>query len=299
MRAQSARLFTPCVKFMAAPRRTRSKPKKSSRLRTFLVRGLQLLVLILLLDAAYLWWLMPDWAELAKGPVPKSAFIAEYEAQRAEDAKLPKLRWTPVPLSAISKNMRRAVVVAEDSRFYEHEGFDVAALQDAWEYNLERRKFAIGGSTLSQQLAKNLFLTPSRNPLRKWHEIWLTLIMERQLSKRRILELYLNVAEFGPGIYGVEAASRKYWGISASQLGVDQSVELAATLPGPKKHNPATRTKFFLNKAKRIGGHMRVGVVAPAAPVKERAPVVEAAPLPDATPAPEPAAPELIQQVGH
>jgi monofunctional biosynthetic peptidoglycan transglycosylase len=202
-----------------------------------------------------------------------------------------------VPLNAISKPMRRAVIVAEDSRFYEHEGFDVDALQDAWEYNLEHRKLGFGGSTLSQQLAKNLFLTPSRNPLRKWHEVWLTLIMEQQISKRRILELYLNVAEFGPGIYGVEAASRKYWGISARQLGVDQAVELAASLPGPKSHNPATRTKFFKNKVRKISRHMRAGVVAPPAPVKEQAPVVEAAPAPDAAPAPELAAPESTQQV--
>jgi monofunctional biosynthetic peptidoglycan transglycosylase len=280
------------VKFMALFRRRKSSPKKSSLFK----RGFMLLLLALLLDAAYLWWLMPDWDELAKGATPKSAFIEEYEEQRAEDDKLPKLRWKPVPLSSISKSMRRAVIVAEDSRFYEHEGVDVAALQDAWEYNLEHHKLGFGGSTLSQQLAKNLFLTPSRNPLRKWHEVWLTLIMEQQLSKRRILELYLNVAEFGPGIYGVEAASRKYWGISASQLGVDQAVELAATLPGPKSHNPSTRTKFFKNKVKKIKRHMRAGVVTPPAPAKEQAPVVEAAPVPDSAPVPEPTpAPEPIQ----
>ncbi|MDZ4261125.1 MAG: monofunctional biosynthetic peptidoglycan transglycosylase [Pseudomonadota bacterium] len=269
---------------MSRRRRAPTKTKKTSLLWRLLKRSVQLLLLILLLDAAYLWWLMPDWDKLAKGPVPKSAFIKEYEAQRSDNTKLPKLRWQPVALSAIAKPMRRAVVVAEDSRFYEHEGFDVAALQDAWEYNLERRKFAIGGSTLSQQLAKNLFLTPSRNPLRKWHEVWLTAIMERQLSKRRILELYLNVAEFGPGIYGVEAASRKYWGISARQLSTGQAIELAATLPGPKKHNPATRTKFFNNKVKKIGRHMRVGAVAAPVltPAKEvvtgTAPVAESAP---------------------
>ncbi len=280
---------------MSRRRRAPTKTQKTSLLWRIVKRSVQLLLLILLLDAAYLWWLMPDWDELAKGPgpAPKSAFIKEYEAQRADDATLPRLRWQPVPLSNIAKSMRRAVIVAEDSRFYEHEGFDVAALQDAWEYNLERHKFAIGGSTLSQQLAKNLFLTPSRNPLRKWHEVWLTAIMEQQLSKRRILELYLNVAEFGPGIYGVEAASRKYWGIAASQLSNQQAIELAATLPGPKKHNPATRTKFFKNKVKKIGRHLRVGAVAAPAPVKEQTPVTEAAPEPE--PAPEPA-PEAVQE---
>ncbi len=183
------------------------------------------------------------------------------------------------------------MVVAEDSRFYEHEGFDVAALQDAWEYNLERHKMVIGGSTLSQQLAKNLFLTPSRNPLRKWHEVWMTAIMEQQLNKRRILELYLNVAEFGPGIYGIEAASRKYWGISARQLSTQQAIELAATLPGPKKHNPATRTRFFNNKVKKIGRHMRVGAVSPVAPVKEV--VTDTAPIAESAPEPEPASEQI------
>ncbi len=272
---------------MSRRRRASTKTKKTSLLWRLVKRSVQLLLLILLLDVVYLWWLMPNWDELAKGPVPKSAFIKEYEAQRADNTKLPKLRWQPVPLSSIAKPMRRAVVVAEDGRFYEHEGFDVAALQDAWEYNLERHKFAIGGSTLSQQLAKNLFLTPSRNPLRKWHEVWLTAIMEQQLNKHRILELYLNVAEFGPGIYGVEAASRKYWGISARQLSTQQAIELAATLPGPKKHNPATRTRFFNNKVKKIGRHMRVGVVAPPALVKEQAPVIETAPEPEPAPTPE------------
>lgn len=266
-----------------------AKTRKADLLWRLVKRGVQFLLLILLLDAAYLWWLMPDWDKLANGPVPKSAFIKEYEAQRDDDAELPKLRWQPVPLSAIAKPMRRAVIIAEDGRFYEHEGFDVTALQEAWEHNIERRKMAIGGSTLSQQLAKNLFLTPSRNPLRKWHEVWLTAIMEQQLSKRRILELYLNVAEFGPGIYGVEAASRRYWGIAASRLNTQQAIELAATLPGPKRNNPTTRTKFFLNKVKKIRRHMRVVAVTPTLPATAQPPVVETAPTPEPETAPEPA----------
>ncbi|TPW15656.1 MAG: monofunctional biosynthetic peptidoglycan transglycosylase [Halothiobacillaceae bacterium] len=201
---------------------------------------------------------MPRWAELAQGSIPKSAFIVAYEAQRAESGTLPKLYWKPVPLAAIAKPLRRAVVVAEDSRFYEHSGLDLEAMEQAWRYNLRRHTLAFGGSTLSQQLAKNLFLTPSRNPLRKWHELWLTLIMEQQLSKQRILELYLNVVEFGPGLYGVEAASRHYWGVAASQLTLHQAIELAATLPGPKIHNPTTRTRFFLHKVSKIRRHMRV-----------------------------------------
>ena len=234
-------------------------PKKRTRFKTFLRRGALLVLLFLLLDSLYLLWLMPDWEKLAQGPVPKSAFMERYEELRKENPKMPSLRWRPVPLSAISQHMRRAVVVAEDSRFYEHSGIDLAALQEVWDYNLEHGRAAFGGSTLSQQLVKNLFLSPSRNPLRKWHELWLTLTMEQKLSKHRILELYLNVAEFGPGIYGVEAASRRYWGISAGALSIAQAIELAATLPSPKENNPATRTRFFLNKVKKIRRHMGLG----------------------------------------
>jgi monofunctional biosynthetic peptidoglycan transglycosylase len=251
------------LRFMKVPsffrRQPSTPPENRSRFKTFLRRGALLLLLFLLLDGLYLLWLMPDWGKLAKGPVPKSAFMLRYEELRTENPKLPQLRWNPVPLSAISQHVRRAVVVAEDSRFYEHPGIDLTALQEVWDYNLEHGRAAFGGSTLSQQLVKNLFLSPSRNPLRKWHELWLTLIMEQQLSKRRILELYLNVAEFGPGIYGVEAASRRYWGISAGALSIAQAIELAATLPSPKENNPATRTRFFLNKVKKIRRHMGLG----------------------------------------
>ncbi len=111
---------------------------------------------------------------------------------------------------------------------------------------------AYGGSTISQQTAKNLFLSASRNPLRKWHELLLTLGMEYHLSKDRILELYLNIAEFGPGIYGVEAAARHYWGVPAQHLTRSQAAQIAATLPSPKKHNPATRSARFLAHTNKI-----------------------------------------------
>ncbi len=148
--------------------------------------------------------------------------------------------------------MIRAVIAAEDSRFYEHDGVDFDALKDAMEYNLSEQRMAYGASTISQQTVKNVFLSPSRNPLRKWHELLLTLGMERNLTKKRILEHYLNLAEFGKGIYGVDAAARYYWGIPASRLSSRQAIELAATLPSPVKNNPRTRTKSFQNRVKRI-----------------------------------------------
>lgn len=213
-------------------------------------------LLVVALDGLYLAAIWPDWKQYAKGSVPKSKFIADYEEQRADDSTLPALRWQPLPLKQIPSSMIRAVLAAEDSRFYQHGGIDVEALKDAMEYNWEHKRFVFGASTISQQTAKNMFLSPSRNPLRKLHELLLTYAMENQLSKRRILELYLNVAEFGRGVYGVDAAARKYWGISAAQLSYAQCIELAATLPAPSNHNPATRTKFFLKHRNKIQHHL-------------------------------------------
>jgi len=124
-------------------------------------------------------------------------------------------------------------------------------------YNLDRGRLVYGGSTISQQTAKNLFLSPSRNPLRKWHELVLTLAMEHYLSKRRIMEYYLNVAQFGHGLFGVDAAARRYWGIPASRLSRRQAIELAASLPSPATTNPSARTKTFLNRVNKISRHFR------------------------------------------
>jgi monofunctional biosynthetic peptidoglycan transglycosylase len=148
------------------------------------------------------------------------------------------------------------VVVAEDSRFYQHKGFDQQAIRDAIEYNLSKGRIVYGASTISQQTVKNFFLTTSRNPLRKLHEAILTYAMEKNVGKQRILEIYLNISEFGRGIYGVEAACRHYFGKSVSEISVEEAVELAATLPAPVKHNPDTRTDFFLRHKTKIKNHI-------------------------------------------
>jgi len=208
-------------------------------------------------DAIYLFVIWPDWEALARGATPKSNFIKAYQERAAEDRKLPRLKWKPVPLSSISPPMRRVVIISEDTRFYSHDGIDPEAIRDAIEYNWEKGKVVFGASTISQQTVKNLFLSSSRDPLRKWHELVLTLTMEQKLRKRRILELYLNVAEFGPGIYGVEAAALHYWGISAAELSPDQAVSLAACLPSPRLHNPRTQTRAYQQRRLRIERHMR------------------------------------------
>ena len=148
--------------------------------------------------------------------------------------------------------MTRALIVAEDANFYWHSGFDIEAFWSAMQHNFEQKRFVYGGSTISQQTVKNLFFTPSRNPLRKWHELVFTIAMERHLPKRRIIELYLNVVEFGRGVYGVEAAARHYWGISAAQLSRHLAIQLAASLPAPVSHNPHTRTSFFKRRVRKI-----------------------------------------------
>jgi len=210
-----------------------------------------ILLLLAIADSIYLVGIWPDWNAYTNGPVEKSSFIQQYLAERKQH-NWPRLKWTPVSINRISKNMTRALIVAEDANFYWHGGIDFEAFQAAMEHNLEERRFIYGGSTISQQAVKNLFLTSSRNPLRKWHELILTIAMERNLSKKRILGLYLNVVEFGRGIYGVEAAARHYWGISAAQLSRSQAIQLAASLPAPTSHNPSTRTSFFKRRVRKI-----------------------------------------------
>ena len=214
------------------------------------------LAALLLIELGYVWGLMPDWDQFIHGPIQKSSIIQQYEYNQTQHKDWPTLRWHPVPLFMIPKHMLRAAVVAEDSRFYQHEGFDQQAIREAIEYNLSRGRVVYGASTISQQTVKNFFLTTSRNPLRKLHETILTYAMEKNVGKQRILEIYLNISEFGRGIYGVEAASRHYFGKSVSEITPEEAVELAATLPAPVKHNPATRTEFFLRHKSKILNHL-------------------------------------------
>lgn len=213
---------------------------------------MRLLLVALLADAFYLALVWPDWQALVAGPVPKSSFIERYERRRSRDPELPRLRWQPAPFSAMPALLVRAVILAEDARFHQHDGFDLIAFKEAMRYNLAEGRLAFGASTISQQTVKNLFLSPARTPLRKWHELILTWGMERHLAKRRILEIYLNVAEFGVGVYGARAAAAVYYGSALEDLGVVQAAELAATLPSPRHHNPVTRTGYFERRTRKI-----------------------------------------------
>ena len=236
---------------------SRYSSRKGSKFRFLSLRralrwGSLLLLVLILIDVGYLVGIWPQWESYRKGPIQRSSFILEYESERHHHPDWPKLRWNPVSIKNIPQAMIRAVIAAEDSRFYEHDGVDLEALKEAMEYNLSEKRMVYGASTISQQTVKNIFLTPSRNPLRKWHELWLTIGMERNLSKKRILEHYLNVAEFGRGIYGVDAAARYYWGIPVNRLTSRQAIELAATLPSPVNNNPRTATKSFRKRVRKI-----------------------------------------------
>jgi monofunctional biosynthetic peptidoglycan transglycosylase len=231
-------------------RRTRRSRGRRALWRLFLLA----LVAAAAADAYYLWTVWPNFAALASGPPPRSAFMRAYE--RGRTAAEPPIDWRPVPLERVSPHLQRALIVAEDSRFWTHDGVDVEALREAVSTNLERGNLVFGGSTISQQTVKNLFLTPARDPLRKWHELVLTLAMERRLSKRRILELYVNVAEFGRGVYGAEAAAWRYFAVPAAELTSLQAAELAASLPAPRRHNPSTDTRSFRARRDRVLAHI-------------------------------------------
>lgn len=161
-----------------------------------------------------------------------------------------------VPYTKISINLKRAVIAAEDDKFIDHEGFDWDGIQKALEKNQRKGKAVAGGSTISQQLAKNLFLSPSKSYLRKGEEAIITVMIEALWSKRRILEVYLNVVEWGNGVFGAEAAARRYYGISASQLGPAQAARLAVMLPNPRKYEKVYGPRLAAH-ANRIQSRMR------------------------------------------
>jgi len=218
-----------------------------------LLRWIGVLVLVALcVDFYWLYTIWPDWSAIAAGPVPESRLIRDYRERARIDRELPKVRWQPVPLASIPYAVKRAVIIAEDGRFYQHSGFDVTAIRSAWQYNLSHLTIRYGASTLSQQTVKNLFLSNDRSLLRKWHEAILTWQMERHLDKPRILELYLNLAQFGPGIFGVQAASYYYWGRPAWRLNLQQAAELAACLPSPTHNNPMRYTPVFARRAQSV-----------------------------------------------
>ena len=161
-------------------------------------------------------------------------------------------RYRFVPLGRISPNLQHAVVSAEDGRFYDHHGIDWKEVQRVIDQDVDEGRLGRGGSTITQQLIKNLFMTTHRSFIRKAVEFTLAPLAERILSKRRILELYLNVIEWGPGVYGAEAAAHAWYGVSAAQLNREQSARLASLIPAPLRRKPARMTSYTSEIERRM-----------------------------------------------
>jgi monofunctional biosynthetic peptidoglycan transglycosylase len=194
------------------------------------------------------WWVRYEPAE--------TAFMQQRLASLREKNPKAELRRQWVPYVRISGNLKRAVVAAEDAKFVDHEGFDWEGIQKALEKNEKKGRVVAGGSTISQQLAKNLFLSGSRSWIRKGQEAAITWMIESVMDKRRILEMYLNVAEWGNGVFGAEAAARHYFGVSAAQLSVQQAAWLAAILPAPQRYDRNRGSAWIARKSEIIIGRM-------------------------------------------
>ena len=198
----------------------------------------------------------PNVGSLRTNNPEKTAFMKFREKQWRDNGEDKRITQTWAPISRISPNVVKAVIISEDDKFWTHEGFDFQAIEEAAAKNLKRKKFAFGASTISQQLAKNLYLNPEKSLIRKAKEVILTWRLEHTLSKRRILELYLNVAEWGDGVFGIEAAAQRYYHRPASSLSASQAAHLAAILPSPLKWNPTGGSRLVERRAGRILGIM-------------------------------------------
>jgi len=206
----------------------------------------------ILLQLSYLgrvWWMKDHDPEMT------SFMEARLDAIRAKRPEA-KLRHVWVPYERISPHLKRAIVAAEYARFVDHEGFDWEAIEKAMERNRRQGKVVMGASTISQQLAKNLFLSAEKTPWRKGQEALITVMIERVMDKRRILEIYLNVIEWGEGVFGAEAAARHYFGASATTLGPEQAARLAAIVPNPRYYDRNRSTAWIDRKTRIILARM-------------------------------------------
>ncbi|KQW96402.1 monofunctional biosynthetic peptidoglycan transglycosylase [Massilia sp. Root418] len=204
---------------------------------------------VLLFLAIQLYFLLQIWWWVGHNPTTTAFMRAQREAlQEVNPNANIQQQW--VPYARISNNLKRAIIASEDANFSGHEGVDWEALQKAYEKNNKKKKVVSGGSTITQQLAKNLFLSGSRSYLRKGQELIITYMLEALMDKERIFEIYLNVVEFGKGIFGAEAAAKHYYGISASRLGAAQAAKLAVMLPNPRFYDKHRDSNYL---ARRTG----------------------------------------------
>jgi monofunctional biosynthetic peptidoglycan transglycosylase len=213
----------------------------------------------------YVFLTLPDIRPLATTNPTTTAWMEMRTAQARADGRPLRHDHRWVPYSRISPQLKRAVIVAEDSAFWRHEGVDLEQIRESMEINLEQGRALRGASTITQQLAKNLYLSPSRNPIRKLRELIIARRLEAQLDKARILEIYLNVIEWGDGVWGAEAASRRYFGVPAARLSAPQAALLAGAIINPRVYNPGRPNARLLRRQRIV--LRRMYAVIPPTPV--------------------------------
>lgn len=219
-----------------------------------LLRGILLVLFVLILLyqawlAAHIWW----WVD--HNPASSSFMNDRLEVLQDKNPAA-KLQYQWVPYNRIANTLKQALIVSEDAKFVDHDGFDWEGIQKAYEKDLKKGKIVSGGSTISQQLAKNLFLTSKRTPWRKGEEVIITVMLEHLMEKQRIFEIYMNVIEWGNGVFGAEAAAQHYYQISAAQLSPEQAARLAAMVPNPRYYDKHREAKGLLLKTDIILSRM-------------------------------------------
>jgi monofunctional biosynthetic peptidoglycan transglycosylase len=217
--------------------------------------GRLVLLILGILLAYHLWLLAHIWWWIDHNPSQSAFMETRLEIMQDKDPEA-ELRHKWVPYAKISGNLKRAVIASEDAKFLQHEGFDWEGMQAAWEKNLKKGRLVAGGSTISQQLAKNLFLSSKRTPWRKAEEAVITVMLENLMTKRRIFEIYLNVIEWGDGVFGAEAAARHYYKTSAKNLGPGQAAKMAAMIPNPRFFDKNRNTRGLNRKTAIIQRRM-------------------------------------------
>ena len=290
----------------APRRRARAARSRSPRLR----RAGRIVAAIAAAGVLFLGYLaatVPDVRGLAAAPPDETAFMRQSASAAHAEGRPSRRDYRFVPYARIAQTLKRAVLVAEDSGFWDHQGIELDAIRDSLEVSLAKRRIVRGGSTITQQLAKNLYLSPSQDPLRKLRELMITHRLERLLSKRRIFELYLNVSEWGDDTWGAEAASRHYFGKPAARLGASEAALLAAALINPNVYNPGHPPARLRRRQQIILRRMgmrdapvppaEIDVSAAADATDERPPTVDETPVPalsseEQEVVPEPPAPE-------
>jgi monofunctional glycosyltransferase len=271
-------------------------PRRASRsLITRFAKAVAILAVLGFGYVAYIYLTLPDVRPLAKENPRTTAFmeIRKAEARREGRNKF-TIRQQWVPYSRVSPFLRRAVIVTEDAAFFDHDGIDLEEIKASLEKNWEEGQFLRGGSTITQQLAKNLYLSPSRNPIRKITELLIARRLEAALTKQRIFEIYLNMIEWGDGIFGCEAAARAYFGKSCANLDIQEAALMAGAIINPRVHSPAHPTKRLLRRQQIILRRMQFKPPAPPLPpLNESAPIDNPliplpSPFPDPPPPPPP-----------